>query len=197
MAELLIMVTVMTMILPAAALIREQERGTIEHLLVTPISPTEIMLAKVWSNALVVQIACLLSLLFVVEGYLGVPLVGSKALFLVGTLVYQFTATAIGMVLATIVRTVPQFVLAMLVVLAPMIFLSCVFTPTESIHPTLANVMVVLPLRYYVDLATAILFRGGGLEAVLHDLAAMAAIGDVLFALALARFRAHFSAIVK
>ena len=101
------------------------------------------------------------------------------------------------MVLATIVRTVPQFVLAMLVVLAPMIFLSCVFTPTESIHPTLANVMVVLPLRSYVDLATAILFRGGGLVAVLHDLAAMAAIGAVLFALALARFRAHFSAIVK
>ncbi len=84
-----------------------------------------------------------------------------------------------------------------LLVLAPMIFLSGVFTPTESIHPALADLLAVLPLRYYVDLATAVLFRGAGLEAVLRDLAVMAAIGAVLFALALARFRTHFGAIGK
>ncbi|HEX3033738.1 MAG TPA: ABC transporter permease [Thermodesulfobacteriota bacterium] len=191
--ELLIMITVLSMVMPAAALIREREHGTIEHLLVMPLRPGEIMLAKVWSNALVVQLGCLLCLFVVIEGYLDVPLRGSKFLFLLGTLVYQFTSTAIGMVLSTIVRTVQQLVLVILLAISPMIFLSGVFTPAESMPPVLSYMMIVSPLRYYVDFSLAVLFREAGISTVANDLFIMSVIGGVLFTLALIRFRIHFS----
>lgn len=191
--ELLIMITVLSMVMPAAALIREREHGTIEHLLVMPLRPGEIMLAKVWSNALVVQLGCLLCLFVVIEGYLDVPLRGSKFLFLLGTLVYQFTSTAIGMVLSTVVRTVQQLVLVILLVISPMIFLSGVFTPAESMPPVLSSMMMVSPLRYYVDFSLAVLFREAGIGTVAYELLIMSVIGGVLFALALIRFRIHFS----
>lgn len=196
-AELLLMVTILTMMLPAAALIREQEHGTIGHLLVMPLRSVEIMLAKVWANALVVQLGCILCIYFVIRGYLNVPLAGSIPLFLFGTLIYQFTATAIGMVLATIVRTVPQYVLLSLLVIAPMIFLSGVFTPAESIPPALTQMMALSPLHYYVDFSMAVLFRDADLAGVMPELLIMAALGAGLFMLALLRFRAHFSMVGK
>jgi len=195
--ELLLMVTILTMMLPAAALIREQEHGTIGHLLVMPLRSVEIMLAKVWANALVVQLGCVLCIYFVVRGYLNVPLAGSIPLFLFGTMIYQFTATAIGMVLATMVRTVPQYVLLSLLIIAPMIFLSGVFTPAESMPPVLTQMMTLSPLRYYVDFAMAVLFRDAGPVGVLRELLIMAGIGAAFFILALIRFRTHFGLVGK
>src|SRR6185437_6840419 len=74
-------VTILAVVLAGAALIREREHGTIEHLLVMPVTPIEIMLAKIWANGLVIVVAAVLSLLVVVEGLLGVPVAGSLALF--------------------------------------------------------------------------------------------------------------------
>lgn len=192
-AELLMMITVLTMMLPAAALIREQEHGTIEHLLVMPLTPAEIMLAKVWSNMAVVQLGTVFCLYAVIEGWLDIPVAGSVPLFLFGTMLYQFAATAIGMVLATVVRTVQQFVLVMILVIAPMVFLSGVFSPMESMTPALHVLMRVSPLLYYVDFSFAVLFRNAGPAAVAQELVVMAAIGGLLFFLAMLRFRRHFS----
>jgi ABC-2 type transport system permease protein len=193
-AEMLQMITVLTMLLPAAALIREQEHGTIEHLLVTPLLPVEIMLAKVWAGALVVQVGTVACWYLILDAYLGVPLRGSLPLFLFGTFVYQFTITAIGMFLATLVRTVAQFVLLLLLVITPMIFLSGIFTPIESMPWLLKQLMVVSPMRYYVDFAYAVVVREAGLDIVARELGIMALIGAVSFAVALARFRGHFAA---
>src|SRR5690606_4620836 len=77
-------VTMLSLILTGAALIREREHGTIEHLLVMPVSAVEIMLSKVWSMALVVLLAAGFSLRFVVEEALSVPVHGSILLFLCG-----------------------------------------------------------------------------------------------------------------
>jgi ABC-2 type transport system permease protein len=193
-AEMLQMITVLTMLLPAAALIREQEHGTIEHLLVMPLTPAEIMLAKVWASALVVQVGTLACWYLVLDTYLGVPLRGSLPLFLFGTFVYQFTITAIGMFLATLVRTVAQFVLLLLLVITPMIFLSGIFTPIESMPQLLKYLMVISPMRYYVEFAYAVIVREAGLAIVVRELAIMALIGAASFTVALLRFRRHFAA---
>lgn len=77
-------ITMLSIVLTGAALIREREHGTIEHLLVMPVTPTEIMLSKIWSMGLVVLVACAVSIVFVVQGVLQVPIQGSVGLFLAG-----------------------------------------------------------------------------------------------------------------
>ena len=131
------------MLLLAAALIREQEHGTIEHLLVMPLSPVEIML---------------------------------------------------GMVLTTLVGLVAQFV-PLLLVIMPMILLSGVFTPAESVPEALQWLMVILPMRYYEELSVAVLFRDAGAAVLGRELLLMALIGAAAFAVSLLRFRQHFSAV--
>ena len=102
--ELINNVTMLAIILTGAALIREQEHGTIEHLLVMPVTPAEIMLAKVWAMGLVVLLASGMALVVVVQGWLQVPIGGSIALFLAGTTLHLFAATSLGIFMATLAR---------------------------------------------------------------------------------------------
>ena len=128
-------ITMLAVLLTGAALIRERERGTVEHLLVMPVTPFEIMTSKVWSMGLVVLVASALSVKFVVEGLLAIPLHGSIPLFVCGTALYLFAATSLGMFLATFARTMPQFALLMILVILPLQMLSGGTTPRESIPP--------------------------------------------------------------
>lgn len=182
-------ITMLSIILTGAALIREREHGTIEHLLVMPVTPFEIMAAKIWSMALVVLAACTLSLLFVVKGLLAVPIEGSLALFLAGAAVHLFATTSMGVFLATVARSMPQFGLLMILVLLPLEMLSGGTTPRESMPVFIQYVMLAAPTTHFVMLAQAILFRGAGFETVWPHLIAIAAIGSLLFGLALRRFR--------
>jgi len=182
-------ITMLSIILTGAALIREREHGTIEHLLVMPVTPLEIVAAKIWSMALVVLVACTLSLLFVVEGLLAVPIEGSLALFLAGAAVHLFATTSMGVFLGTIARSMPQFGLLMILVLIPLEMLSGGTTPRESMPVVIQYVMLAAPTTHFVMLAQAILFRGAGFETVWPHFVALAAIGGLLFGLALARFR--------
>ena len=108
------MITMLSVLLTGSALIRERERGTVEHLLVMPVTPFEIMTSKVWSMGLVVLVASAFSLAFVVQGVLAVPIQGSVALFLCGAALHLFATTSLGMFLATFARTMPQFALLMI-----------------------------------------------------------------------------------
>ena len=125
-------ITTLTVILTGAALIREREHGTIEHLLVMPLSAFEIALAKVWANGLVVLVAVTASLFFVVRMILAVPIAGSPALFLVGVVLYLFFATALGVFLGTITRTMAQFALLIILLIIVLQLLSGGNTPVES-----------------------------------------------------------------
>ncbi|MEO3472898.1 ABC transporter permease [Roseomonas sp. CAU 1739] len=187
-------VTMLSIILAGAALIREREHGTIEHLLVMPVSPFEIMSAKIWAMALVVLVACGLSMAFVVQGLMRVPIEGSVALFLAGAAVHLFATTSLGIFLGTVGRSMPQFGLLMLLVLLPLQMLSGGMTPRESMPELVQIVMLAAPTTHFVSLAQAILYRGAGLDVVWPQFAALAGIGGVLFAIALARFRATMGA---
>ena len=191
--EIINNVTMLSIILTGAALIREREHGTIEHLLVMPVTPTEIMLAKVWSMGAVVLLAAGVSLNVVVRGFLNVPIEGSIGLFLAGSALYLFATTAMGIFMATVARSMPQFGLLMVLVLLPMELLSGGTTPRESMPQLVQDVMLVAPTTHFVSMAQAILYRGAGMDVVWPQFLALLAIGSVLFALALARFRKTIS----
>ncbi len=187
--EIINNITMLSMVLAGAALIREREHGTIEHLLVMPITRLEIMLAKIWANALVVLAAAALSLHLVVKVALGVPIAGSLSLFLFGTAIYLFSSTSLGILLATVARSMPQFGLLLILVLLPLQILSGASTPRESMPVIVQDIMLFAPTTHFVSFAQAILYRGAGLGIVWPQLLATAAIGVFFFGGALVRFR--------
>ena len=182
-------ITLLSIILTGAALIREREHGTIEHLLVMPVTPAQIMLSKVWSMALVVLIASFLSLNLMVRGVLGVPIEGSLALFFAGAALSLFATTSMGIFIATLARNMPQFGMLMMLTIMPLQMLSGGTTPRESMPEIVQNIMLIAPTTHFVELSQAILYRGAGLETVWQPFLALALIGTVLFSLSLARFR--------
>ncbi|MBU4405750.1 MAG: ABC transporter permease [Acidobacteria bacterium] len=187
--ELINNVTMLSIVLTGAALIREREHGTIEHLLVMPVTPFEIMTSKVWSMGLVVLVACAFSLLFVVQGLLSVPIEGSLALFLLGTALHLFATTSMGIFLGTIARSMPQFGLLLMLVLLPLEMLSGGVTPRESMPAFVQAVMQVAPTTHFVSLAQAILYRGAGLDVVWSQFIILILIGLGFFGITLTRFR--------
>jgi ABC-2 type transport system permease protein len=182
-------VTILAMVMAGAAIVREREHGTMDHLLVMPVSPFEIAASKIWATGLVITIAVGLSLTIVVRALLGVPIAGSIPLFLAGTALYLFFATAIGIFLGTVARSMPQLGLLFMLIAMPMNILSGSNTPLESMPPWLATIMQASPSTHFVSFAQAILYRGAGFDVVWPQFLAVAAIGGLFFIAALFRFR--------
>jgi ABC-2 type transport system permease protein len=182
-------ITMLSIVLTGAALIREREHGTIEHLLVMPVTPVEIMLSKVWAMGLVVLVSGSLSLLIVVQGMLAVPIEGSVPLFLAGALLHIFATTCMGIFLATVAGSMPQFGLLLMLVLLPLQILSGAVTPRESMPEVIQYLMLAAPNTHFVILAQSVLFRGAGLDVVWPQFLALFVIGAVLFLFSLGRFR--------
>lgn len=182
-------ITMLVIILTGAAVIREREHGTIEHLLVMPVTPLEIMLAKVWSMGLVVLLAAALSLKFVVNGWLGVPIHGSMLLFLLGATLHLFACSSIGIFFGTLARSMPQLGLLVILTLIPLMILSGALTPRESMPLAVQYVMLGAPTTHFVELAQSILFRGAGPSIVWPQLLALLTIGTLFFVVALSRLR--------
>ncbi len=182
-------VTMLAIILAGAAIVREREHGTMDHLLVMPLTPFEIAMSKVWANGLIIVIAVGLSLYIVVRGLLHVPIAGSIPLFLVGTAIYLFFATAVGILLGTIARSMPQLGLLFMLVFLPMNMLSGSNTPLESMPAWLATIMQASPSTHFVSFAQAILYRGAGFAVVWPQFLLTGAIGALVLMWALIRFR--------
>ena len=187
--ELINNITMLGIVLTSAALIREREHGTVEHLPAMPVTPFEIMAAKVWSMGLVVLLASSLSLVVVVHGLLAVPLPDSVPLFLVGAALQMFAVTSIGIFMGTVARSMPQMGLLLILVLLPLEMLSGGTTPRESMPELVRTVMLAAPTTHFVSLSQAILFRGAGLDVVWPSFLAIAAIGGAFFLIALALLR--------
>jgi ABC-2 type transport system permease protein len=182
-------VTMLAIILAGAAIIREREHGTMDHLLVMPLTPFEIAMSKVWANGLVITAAVGLSLYIVVRTILGIPIAGSIPLFMVGVVIYLFFATAIGIFLGTVARSMPQLGLLYMLVYMPMNMLSGSNTPLESMPAWLATVMQASPSTHFVSFAQSILYRGAGIDVVWPQFLVVALIGGLFFGLAILRFR--------
>lgn len=187
--EIINNITMLAIVLTGAALIREREHGTVEHLLAMPVTPLEIMTSKVWAMGAVVLAASAFSLTVVVQGLLSVPISGSIALFLLGAALDLFATTSMGIFLGTVARSMPQFGLLIILVLLPLEMLSGGNTPRESMPEMVQLLMHAAPTTHFVALAQAVLYRGAGLTVVWPQLVALTGIGAVLFGLSLARFR--------
>ena len=182
-------ITLLTVVLTGAAVIREREHGTLEHLLVMPLNAFEIALAKVWSNGLVILLATMLSMYAVVELALQVPIAGSMVLWLFGVVLYLFFATALGIFLGTISRSMAQFALLIILVIVVLQLLSGGNTPVESQPEWLQYMTYLLPSRHFVSFSQIIIYRGGGLSAVWENFVVVAAVGIGFFVYSLQLFR--------
>ncbi len=182
-------ITMLAIVLAGAAVVREREHGTMDHLLVMPVTPFEIAMSKIWANSLVILIATGLSCYLIVRGVLQVPIAGSIPLFLFGAGLYLYFATAIGIFLGTVARSMPQLGLLFLLVFLPLMLLSGSNTPLESMPHWLAKTMQLSPAVHFGSFSQAILYRGAGFDVVWRDFAFVAFAGAVFLGLALLRFR--------
>ena len=182
-------ITMLAIILTGAALIRERENGTLEHLLVMPVTAFEIMFSKIWSMLLVVLAATMVSLIVVLMQIMEVPVNGSLWLFGLGVALHLFAVTSLGIFLACVAQNMPQLGMLLLLVLLPMQMLSGGSTPMESMPVWVQKVMQIAPTTHFVELCQAILFRGAGISVVWVPFLMLFIIGAILFAFSLQRFR--------
>ena len=182
-------ISLLTVVLTGAAVIREREHGTLEHLLVMPLTSFEISMAKVWANGLVILIATAASLFLIVKMALHVPFAGSEVLWFVGVILYLFFATALGIYLGTISRSMAQFALLIILVIIVLMLLSGGSTPIESMPEWLQSLTYFLPARHFVSFSQVIIYRGGGLSAVWRQFAMVGGVGLAFFVYSLVLFR--------
>lgn len=192
-SELLTMLTVACILLPAAALVREKEHGTIEQLLVSPLTPLQVMLSKLLGMTLVMLVGTAVSLFGIMRLCYGLPLRGSLPLFFVMTGLYAFTNASLGLVVATFTRKMGQSGMLVLITVMPIVMLSGIRTPLESLPPALRTAIGFSPLRHYIELTYGILLRGIGVNLLWDSMLAMVGLGAGLFALGLIRFRRQFA----
>lgn len=181
--------SMLMIILTGAALLREREHGTIEHLLVMPLRASEIALAKVWANGLAIMVAFTLSLLLVVQGALHAPIAGSRPLLLLGSAVYICAAASIGILLGTIARTMAQFALLMMMSVMPMMMLSGGISPVESQPQWVQYLTWFFPSRHYISFMQGIAYRGADFSMVWRDFVTMLGMGVSFLTVSLLLFR--------
>lgn len=186
--------SMIAILLTGAALLREREHGTIEHLLVMPLNAFQIAMAKVWANGLIILVAFTLSMTIMAEQVLAVPIAGSKLLLTFGAAVYLFAAAAIGILLGTLARTMAQFALLTVMAIIPIIMLSGGMSPIESQPEYVQPFTWLLPSRHFMEFAQAVVFRGADLSAVWRVLLNMAGLGAVFLVISLLIFRRSITA---
>lgn len=188
-SHILRMITLFAFLLPAAALVREKEHGTVEQLLVSPVTPLQIMLSKMLAMTLVILAATALAMATVLKPVFGVPVKGSVVLFFALTALYSFTTAGLGLFAATVTKNQAQVGMVALLVIAPMVLLSGITMPFEAMPSWVQSIMALSPLRYYVDVTYGILLKGVGLDVLWDSILAMALLGGTLFGLGMWRFR--------
>lgn len=182
-------IIMLSILLSGAALIREREHGTIQHLLVMPLNAVEIMLSKILPVTLIILVCVIFSLIVVVEGILNVPLAGSIPLFLLSTFLVLFSTTSIGIFMGTVAKNMPQLGMIFILTILPLMMLSGNITPFESMPTVVQDIMLFMPSSHFVDISQAILFKGAGFDVVWKSMLSIFIIGVIFFLFALFMFR--------
>ena len=172
---------------PAASIVREKEAGTIEQLMVTPVTVTELFIAKTLPTLVMCLLAVFPSLL--VAHAFEVPMRGELATFVVLTAVFLVSAISLGVLIASVTRTLQQALLVSFFGLFPIMFLSGTLVPVESMPRTLQIVSLASPLRHYMEVILGVFLKGAGFADLWPQTLALLAIGAVLFTSAVFAFR--------
>ncbi|MCX7099407.1 MAG: ABC transporter permease [Methylococcales bacterium] len=192
-SELLTVTTILSMMLPAAAAVREKERGTIEQLAVSPLSALQILLPKVIAMGMVILLGVAVCLFLIIVPIFHLPIKGSVGLFFAVTALYVFTTSGIGLFIATISRNLAQMAMLGILLLMPILLLSGAWTPPEAMPQVMRWGMTVSPLYYYNDMSYAILFKGAGINIIWDSLLGLSALGLAFFNFGVWRFRRQFA----
>nr|ART36522.1 C384 [uncultured bacterium] len=187
--EMFNMITMISMLLTAAAMVREKENGTLEQLLVSPLRPAELFAAKIIPTVVVILLLSPLALFGIVGGVFGTPLRGSVLLFYAVSVLYVASVASLGIYIAMLARNLPQAMMMLFLIMFPMLFLSGATTPPESMAPWMRYATLISPMRYYIDFGYQVLFKGNGLAYVWHDILGMLVLGGLMFGFSVARFR--------
>ncbi|WP_028842481.1 ABC transporter permease [Thermodesulfovibrio yellowstonii] len=193
MLEYFNMITMVSLLVTAAAMVREKEHGTIEQLLVTPVRTWEIFIAKIIPTVFAIALLSPISIYGILKGVFNVPLRGNILLFYPVMLFYAFTISSLGLVISTVARNLAQSMMLMLVILIPMLFLSGAWTPPESMQPLMRYLSLISPMRYFIDFGYSVLFKGNGIKYVWHDILGIVFLGVILFGFSVYRFRKTFA----
>ncbi len=172
---------------PAATIVKEKESGTIEQLLVSPLRPGELIVAKT-SPTFAIGLLALGPGMLIARAF-GVPFRGDPLTFGILSAAFLLSAIGTGVLIASAVRTLQQTLLVSFFVLFPVLFLSGTITPIESMPLALQWLSRLSPLRYYMDSLLAVFLKGVGLEVLWPQLFWMLGLGAVLFAGSLVFFR--------
>jgi ABC-2 type transport system permease protein len=191
-SELLVVITILAIMLPAAAAVREKEHGTIEQLMVSPLSPIQILLPKIISMTMVILLGTAVSLFLVILPLFHIPIKGSLLLFFSVTGLYTIATSGLGLFISTMSRNLAQAAMLAILVLMPMIFLSGAWTPPEAMPAGLRQAMYLSPLYYFIEMSYGILLKGAGLHILWDSLLNLTLLGGVIFAIGLWRFRRQF-----
>jgi ABC-2 type transport system permease protein len=188
-SELLTVITILSLMLPAAAAVREKERGTIEQLAVSPLSSLQILLPKVISMGLVILIGVAACLFLIIIPIFELPIKGSLWLFFAVTALYVFTTSGIGLFVATISRNLGQMAMLGILILMPILLLSGAWTPPEAMPKVMRWAMTISPLYYFNEMGYAILFKGAGIDIIWDSLLGLSVLGGFFFNFWVWRFR--------
>ncbi len=158
--EMLAVATMLTIILTAVIFVKEKEHGTWDIMLLMPVDPKVMILAKTMSQVIIVTAGIMLSTGFVLFGTFGVPMNGSFGAFFLLSLLYAFTNAGIGLFIASVSKNTVEIAQKSVVIVMPMIFLSGSWTPLFAMNPFFQYLSVISPLRYYIEGTIDLFFRG-------------------------------------
>jgi len=192
-SELLTVITMLSLMLPAAAAVREKERGTIEQLAVSPLTSAQILFPKVLAMGLVILLGTAVSLFLVIVPSFHLPIKGSIPLFFAVTALYVFATSGLGLFIATLSRNLGQVVMLVILIMMPLLLLSGAWTPPEAMPTGLRNTMYISPLYYFIEIAYGILLKGAGLDILWDSLLGLTLLGIVIFSFGVWRFRRQFN----
>jgi ribosome-dependent ATPase len=187
-----IIVQLVTMILTAFAIVRERERGTLEQLLVTPISAGALTLGKILPAVLVGAAEAVIVVIAMVALF-DVPIAGSVALLGALTLLYLFTSLALGLLISAFARTQLQAMMLTMGVLLPSVLLSGFMFPRASMPPGIYELTFALPATYFIEILRGIVLRGASAAELMQHIGPLVAIGaglGIVVAIVLRRARA-------
>ncbi len=177
-----------TTILTATAIVRERERGTIEQLIVTPIRSWELVLGKLLPYVILAFVETF-EILIIGHFWFGVPIRGSLLLIILASGVFLMSSLGIGLLASTIANTQQEAMLTVMMYNLPSIFLSGFFFPLQAMPKFLQIVAYAIPLRYFLVVIRALLLKGVGFEAIQSEIIALTIFGIVIMGAAALRFR--------
>jgi ABC-2 type transport system permease protein len=177
--EFFMVITLIGMILPAAILIREREYGTIEQIMISPLSIRKLLLMKIVAASMFLLSMIAMSYEFILTLWLGFRLKGTILEFIFISLIYSFATSGLAFIIASVAKRLSQIGLLTMAIFAPMLLLSGGWVPPESLPDWLRKLTIISPLKYYMDSGIGLLIRGASLQLLFPNIVKLLILGAI------------------